>query len=62
MSKSKMSYEERRKIPPQLVRIEFFHQEKSLETIANNYDIHVADVEAALREEIQMLLEYCRTH
>lgn len=49
-------------VPSGLVRIEFMGRGKSIKTIAKEYDIHVLDVEKALREELEMMLDYCRKH
>ena len=49
-------------IPSQLARVEFLFKSKSIKTIAKEYDVHVLDVEKALREELQMMLDYCRKH
>ena len=57
-----MSKKNIRMIPAQMARVEFLSRGKSIKTIAKEYDIHVLDVEKALREELQMMLDYCRTH
>ena len=57
-----MSNQKTRYIPSQMVRVEFLSRGKSIKEIAKEYDIHVLDVEKALKDELQIMLDYCRTH